>query len=476
MNKDIYFLDYIIKKDCSPNKDYHNFFQFLQNYKNNSELFINVSILSKNEYLNYKKEFENKIDNNNLTKLERACIGSILGMAIGDAMGARTEFKPLIYEYNKVQNMGNSIGGIFKLHPGQWTDDTSMGLCLADSLIEKKGKFEPKDIMIRFILWWFFGYNNSFRFDEKRKNRHSVGLGGNIKESLYSFINSKGANEYTNCGNENTSGNGTIMRNAAIPICYFSNYKIALRYAKCQSLITHKGYEAAGCCQLLTFIVIKILNNKKAQLLNTQSYSGNSRAKDLKEILDDLSDFNCEYKSVNFLAYSKQEGEDKDRNWNWKSESFKYSETRAKKNPNYIGSYCMDGLAMALHILYHTSSFERAILKAVNLCGDSDSVASVVGQIAGAYYEMDAIPKDWIKAINDWDHNEIALRGYILCHLNKIKIDGSDGEFSEKDNKRVNNENIKEERPIIQEKEMENKKSFNPSINKKRIHDCCYIF
>ena len=73
-------------------------------------------------------------------------------MAIGDAMGARTEFKPLIYEYNKVQNMGNSIGGIFKLHPGQWTDDTSMGLCLADSLIEKKGKFEPKDIMIRFIF------------------------------------------------------------------------------------------------------------------------------------------------------------------------------------------------------------------------------------------------------------------------------------------------------------------------------------
>ena len=397
-------------------------------------------------------------------------------MAIGDAMGARTEFKPLNYEYNKVKNMGDSIGGVFKLYPGQWTDDTSMGLCLADSLIEKKGKFEPKDIMIRFILWWFFGYNNAFRFDEKRINKHSVGLGGNIKESLYSFINSKGENEYTNSGNENTSGNGTIMRNAAIPICYFSNYKIALRYAKCQSLITHKGYEAAGCCQLLTFIVIKILNNKKDQMLNKQSYSGKSSAKNLKEILEDLSDFNCEYKSVNFLAHSMQEGEDKDRNWNWKSEHFKYSETRAKKKPNYIGSYCMDGLAMALHILYNTSSFERAILKAVNLCGDSDSVASVVGQIAGAYYEIDAIPKDWIKAINDWDHNEIALRGYILYHLNEIKIDSSDGEFSEKENKKDNNINIKREQPIIEEKKMGYNKFFNPSIDKKSYNECCYIF
>ena len=237
---DIYYLDYIIRKECSPYKDYYHFFQFLQNYKN-SQIFVNASILSKSEYLNYKNEFENKIKNNNLTKLESACIGSILGMAIGDAMGARTEFMPLNYEYNKVQNMGDSIGGIFNLYPGQWTDDTSMGLCLADSLIEKKRQFEPKDIMIRFILWRFFGYNNAFRFDEKRINKNSVGLGKNIKDSLYSFINSKGANEYTNCGDENISGNGTIIRNAAIPICYFSNCKIALRYAKCQSLITHKG-------------------------------------------------------------------------------------------------------------------------------------------------------------------------------------------------------------------------------------------
>ena len=72
---------------------------------------------------------------------------------------------------------------------------------------------------------------------------------------------------------------------------------------------------------------------------------------------------------------------------------------------------------MALHVLYTTNSFKEAILKGVNLCGDDDSVGSVIGQIAGGFYGLDSIPKEWIKTINRWDHNEIALRGYILCHL-----------------------------------------------------------
>ena len=59
-------------------------------------------------------------------------------MAIGDAIGARVEFKPLNYYYNKVKDMGTFPAGKFNLKPGQWTDDTSMGLCIADSLIEKK--------------------------------------------------------------------------------------------------------------------------------------------------------------------------------------------------------------------------------------------------------------------------------------------------------------------------------------------------
>ena len=122
------------------------------------------------------------------------------------------------------------------------------------------------------------------------------------------------------------------------------------------------------------------------------------------------------------LRWYSEPKDDKNRDWYWKNPNFRYNEYRARLQPGYIGSYCMDGLAMALHSLYTTNSFEEAILKGVNFRGDADSVGSVIGQIAGAFYGLDSIPKDWIKTINRWDNNEIALRGYILCHLcNKYK-------------------------------------------------------
>ena len=62
-------------------------------------------------------------------------------MAIGDAIGARVEFSPLEYDKKDITDMGKKPAGKFNLKPGQWTDDTSMGLCLADSLIEKEGEF-----------------------------------------------------------------------------------------------------------------------------------------------------------------------------------------------------------------------------------------------------------------------------------------------------------------------------------------------
>ena len=79
----------------------------------------------------------------------------------------------------------------------------------------------------------------------------------------------------------------------------------------------------------------------------------------------------------------------------------------------------MDAMAMSLNIIYNTDNFKDAIIKAVNLRGDSDSVASVVGQMAGAYYPLEDIPNDWIKEIYRWDQGEIALRGYMLSRLMK---------------------------------------------------------
>ena len=341
-----------------------------------------------------------------LTILESGSIGSMLGMGIADAMGHRYEFEDVRYDTIDLEDMGKGPGGAFALAPGQWTDDTSMGLCLADSLIMKEGNYDAHDLMHRFLCWWFCGYNNAFRFDDSRD--HSVGLGGQINGSFMYYI--KLPREETKYGDIHSSGIGSIMRNAAVPICYHQNTKEglnkAMEIAYKQSKLTHQGNEAAECCRLLTYIVVKILNREKDEKLN--------------DILDKLNEFETKEESVKCLAQSKEEKEnDPDRDWNWKKKDFRYSPTRSQRQPGYIGSYAMDGMAMALHVVYYTNTFRDAIIKVVNLRGDADSVGAVVGQIAGAYYGVEKIPPEWIQEISKWDNFEIPLRGYILQKLIK---------------------------------------------------------
>ena len=117
-----------------------------------------------------------------LNDLEKRAMGSMLGMAIADSMGHKFEFSPLRYGEIELKDMNKKNKkerwGTFKLKPGQWTDDTSMGLCLADSLLARGGEWDPHDCMHRFLAWWHGGYDNAFRFNDRP--RSSCGLGGNV--------------------------------------------------------------------------------------------------------------------------------------------------------------------------------------------------------------------------------------------------------------------------------------------------------
>ena len=353
-----------------------------------------LNILKTNKTPEEKKKL---LEQYNLSQKEKKAIGIMLGMAIGDAMGAGYEFKPVRYDGKDKNPMENSSNTKFGMKPGQWTDDTSMGLCLADSLLMNKGQLNQHDLMHRFLCWWKGGYNNAFR--KEPIPRHSVGLGGNISMSFKYYM--KKPVPETEAGDKNTSGNGSIMRNAAIPICFSYDMNLACEMARKQSLVTHQGIEAKECCSLLTFIIVKLLNGEK-----------------LKDVLDNLgTTFKTESKGVFHLANHKQEGNDENRNWDWTVKQYKYSPKRSHDKPGYVGSYAMDNMAMSLNTVYQTNSFEEALVRIVNIRGDADSVASVVGQIAGAYYDIETIPGDWIKAINKWDDGDIALKGYMLARL-----------------------------------------------------------
>merc|ERR1712203_988033 len=105
--------------------------------------------------------------------------------------------------------------------------------------------------------------------------------------------------------------------------------------------------------------------------------------------------------------------------WNWKRPSLPLLESFAARGGEYnghpvslcyAGSYCMDGLAMSLHAVATTTSFNHAIERAVNFLGDADTVGAITGQLAGAFYGYDQIDERYLSPVQQWDHNEIACR------------------------------------------------------------------
>lgn len=416
-----------------------NIIDVIKGNKITNTLLCGASILTEPNNIKGYEDMKGKVENifnnknnpdfknlnfNELNPIEKRSIGSMLGMGIGDAYGAIFEFKPVnsdLYDADKYVDYNEKFNSKIAwkwskkstLRCG-WTDDSSMGLCLADSLIVNNGLFKPRDIMNRFLAWWYCGYNNASMYQTKHSG--SWGLGGNISASFENYISNPV--EYTTAGDKYTSGNGSIMRNAAIPIAYHKDLTLAMEYAEKQSKVTHQGHEAAGCCRLLTYIVWNILNEK-----NNDNFNNGLKGY-LDEILleENVNKLNLVTDSVKELALSKEdvkiygEGNSKE-NWNWKDKIFKYNESKRPHGSNYLGAYAMDNMAMSLHILYHTTSFEQAINVATHLGGDADSVASVVGQIAGAFYGVENIPANWIKKLYVFDHGDFTLKALLLVHL-----------------------------------------------------------
>lgn len=388
---------------------------------------IYYSIFDDNEYMKllatdiFKMHLSNPDSNHNV--LDKA-IGCMVGMAIGDYIGAPLEFMSVSenIKYFRIDNLSYIlVNNKFNLKLGQWTDDASMGLCMADSLILNNG-FNGADIRIRFWNWWHNGYNNAFAKDMNRKNKHSIGLGGNISESLDDLNKYIGRDNMITSKYEhdsNDSGNGSIMRLAPIPIYYHNNIEKAMTYAEESSYTTHPGIIAADACRFMTYIIISAFYTKETNIkdflnTSTENFIPYAKTNEIKKLIKSAEpETSTEYC------------------WNWKNEKLGILKTIENRDieyngyevsKEYFGSYCMDGIAIALHALYHTESFDKAIEKAVNFMGDADTIGSIAGQIAGAFYGYKAIGKHLIENLNKWEKNndEFALKAIIM--FNKLSI------------------------------------------------------
>jgi ADP-ribosyl-[dinitrogen reductase] hydrolase len=255
-------------------------------------------------------------------------IGTLLGLAVGDALGTTLEFharRPLTSLHTEM-----SGGGVFSLPPGHWTDDTAMAVAMARSLIARRS-FDPFDIMNEWVAWYGQGKHSCTGtcFD----------IGNATAAALRAFERNPASLPSIS---PDALGNGTLMRAAPAVLFAATEHEAgSLSYA--HSKLTH-GEEAARATEWF------------GRLLFTTAREGR-----LGRVHDKIAE-------------------------------------RKREEVRSSGFY-RDTLEAALWAVATTHSFEDAVIQAVNLGDDADTVGAVIGQLAGALYGYSAIPPRWLEPL-----------------------------------------------------------------------------
>lgn len=281
-----------------------------------------------------------------MSLLDRAK-GCLVGLAVGDAVGTTLEFRQR-GTFKPITDMVG--GGPFNLSPGQWTDDTSMALCLAHSLVQKNG-FDPLDQMNRYCNWYQFGYMSS--------TGDCFDIGMTVAAALNTYL--KTENPFSGATDERSSGNGSLMRLAPIAIFYHDDLEL-VHYAGESSRTTHGSAQCIDACRYFAGLLVAAFTaSSKDELLTT-----------------DYQPVTPKVTAIASGAYLQKSYEE------------------------LTGSgYVIESLESALWCFHKTTNFKDAILLAANLGNDADTTAAICGQIAGAFYGFNKIPAHWIDRLHD---------------------------------------------------------------------------
>jgi ADP-ribosyl-[dinitrogen reductase] hydrolase len=256
--------------------------------------------------------------------------GSLLGLACGDALGTTLEFKPP-GTFNPIATMVG--GGPFNLNPGEWTDDTSMALCLGESLVECNG-FDPIDQMQRYLRWWQEGYMSV------KGKCFDIGL--TVSAALGKY--QRTCHPFAGSTDPYSAGNGSLMRLAPVVLAFRAKPEQAIHFAAESSRTTHGAPVAIDACKLYAAMILAALDGRsKDAILSPNLYQG-SLVPEIREIADG---------------------------------SYK------EKNPPAIAGtgYVVKSLEAALWAFYRSSTFERGALLAANLGDDADTTCAIFGQL-----------------------------------------------------------------------------------------------
>jgi ADP-ribosyl-[dinitrogen reductase] hydrolase len=280
--------------------------------------------------------------------------GCLLGLAVGDAVGATVEFMSR-GTFEPVTDMVG--GGPHALKPGEWTDDTSMALCLATSLIEKAGH-DPRDQMERYRRWHEDGYLSS--------TGSCFDIGSTVSAALRRYRET--GDPIAGSADPHSAGNGCIMRLAPVPMFYFPDEHAVRHYSLESARTTHGAAECLDACRLFGGMLFRALrgdSKERVLFADAQSFDG----------------------TPSIMAIARGEYQEK-----------------AVDQIVTLG-HVVATLEAAAWCFSRTSSFGDAVLLAANLGDDADTTGAVCGQLAGAFYGANDIPERWRQRLVM--HNEI---------------------------------------------------------------------
>jgi ADP-ribosylglycohydrolase len=283
---------------------------------------------------------------------------ALIGSAIGDALGVPVEFtdRSRLINQNITTMLGNMSHNVEK---GTWSDDTSMVLATMDSIINKR-KVDYNDIMNNFLLWIKEG---KYTPDNK-----AFGVGKITLQAIGNYTRGSKPID-SGLGSFKSNGNGSLMRILPIAFyCYNSNLKKEEIYflVKEISSLTHKHEISYLGAYIYTLYIINLLNGK------------------------DKEDAYCNIKEESYEMFNVQ--------------TLKYYKRIIKNNVENLmlaqiksTAYVVDTLESVFWVFLNSESYDEAVLKAIHLGNDTDTIAALVGALGGIYYGYNSINKDWLK-------------------------------------------------------------------------------
>ena len=284
----------------------------------------------------------------------------MVGLAVGDAVGTTNEFK-WAGTFEPITDMVG--GGPFLLKPGQWTDDTSMALCIADSLLAK-GRYDSFDVMDRYQRWFSEGYRSS--------TDRCFDIGGQVRAAPVTAERTTSA------------GNGAIMRLAPMVIAGFRSRspREVVATARLSARETHFSVEAEAATEVFAALLVGALLGWSPEQIIDVSWASTGAA------FDEMA--------------ARVISPDPQVRASWEAET---------------GGYIVNGLRLAVHGLLDFPSFKDATLAIANMGGDTDTNAAIYGQLSGAFYGIEAIPASWRSTLYQGEEIDQLARDLVELRL-----------------------------------------------------------